>query len=597
MAASAQEKMNIVIVGHVDHGKSTLVGRLLADTGSLPQGKLEQVREECARNAKPFEYAFLLDALKDERQQGITIDTARIFFKSKKREYIIIDAPGHIEFLKNMVSGAARAEAALLVIDAQEGIQENSKRHGYLLSMLGIRQVAVCVNKMDLVEYRQEVFDRIEAEYRKFLTEIGLQPRAFIPIAAREGQNLTEPSARLNWYQGPSVLAMLDLFEKAAPIDRKPLRLPVQAVYKFTESEDTRRIVAGRVESGSLSVGDRIVFLPSGKQSTVESIEVFNAPAVTSVTAGSSTGITLTEQVYVNRGDIVCKAGEPPPQVSSLLRVEIFWMGKRPMVLDRPYKLKVATAQTTVRLKAIDRVIDASNLKQTDKKEIGRHDVARCVLQTAAPVAFDLAGELEATGRFVIVDEYDIAGGGIVLEAIDDGQTGLRQNAVARDLNWDRSEIGPEERTQKYGHTPALILLAGPVGLGKKDIAKELEKALFAQGIKTYLLRMGNLLRGLDSDLEMQRLERREHLRRMGEVSHLLLDAGLVVVATASNLNDEELAELKASVSDRNVFLVQVGLLLLKNSVIDLTLDPSAAATLNSAQVMALLKSRQVFLR
>ena len=597
MAASAQEKMNIVIVGHVDHGKSTLVGRLLADTGSLPQGKLEQVREECARNAKPFEYAFLLDALKDERQQGITIDTARIFFKSKKREYIIIDAPGHIEFLKNMVSGAARAEAALLVIDAQEGIQENSKRHGYLLSMLGIRQVAVCVNKMDLVEYRQEVFDRIEAEYRKFLTEIGLQPRAFIPIAAREGQNLTEPSARLNWYQGPSVLAMLDLFEKAAPIDRKPLRLPVQAVYKFTESEDTRRIVAGRVESGSLSVGDRIVFLPSGKQSTVESIEVFNAPAVTSVTAGSSTGITLTEQVYVNRGDIVCKAGEPPPQVSSLLRVEIFWMGKRPMVLDRPYKLKVATAQTTVRLKAIDRVIDASNLKQTDKKEIGRHDVARCVLQTAAPVAFDLAGELEATGRFVIVDEYDIAGGGIVLEAIDDGQTGLRQNAVARDLNWDRSEIGPEERTQKYGHTPALILLAGPVGLGKKDIAKELEKALFAQGIKTYLLRMGNLLRGLDSDLEMQRLERREHLRRMGEVSHLLLDAGLVVVATASNLNDEELAELKASVSDRNVFLVQVGLLLLKNSVIDLTLDPSAAATLNSAQVMALPKSRQVFLR
>lgn len=589
--------MNIVIVGHVDHGKSTLVGRLLADTGSLPQGKLEQVREECARNAKPFEYAFLLDALKDERQQGITIDTARIFFKSKAREYIIIDAPGHIEFLKNMVSGAARAEAALLVIDAQEGIQENSKRHGYLLSMLGIKQVAVCVNKMDLVDYRQEVFSRIEADYRKFLIEIGLQPRAFIPIAAREGQNLTEPSARLNWYKGPSVLAMLDLFEKAAPIDRKPLRLPVQAVYKFTESEDTRRIVAGRVESGSLSVGDRVVFLPSGKESTVKSIEAFNAPAVTGVSAGCSTGITLTEQVYVNRGDIVCKAGEPPPQVSSLLRVEIFWMGKRPMALDRPYKLKVATAQTTVRLKTIDRVIDASNLKQSDKKEIGRHDVARCVLQTAAPVAFDLAGELEGTGRFVIVDEYDIAGGGIVLEAIDDGQTGLRQNAVARDLNWDRSEIGPEERTKQYGHTPALILLAGPVGLGKKDIAKELEKALFAQGIKTYLLRMGNLLRGLDADLEMQRLERREHLRRMGEVSHLLLDAGLVVVATASNLNDEELAELKASVSDRNVFLVQVGLLLLKNSVIDLTLDPNAAASHNSAQVMALLKSRQVFLR
>lgn len=212
LAEQKQEKMNIVIVGHVDHGKSTVIGRLLADTGSLPQGKLESVKRDCERNAKPFEYAFLLDALKDEQSQGITIDTARCFFRSSLREYIIIDAPGHIEFLKNMISGAARAEAALLVIDAKEGIRENSKRHGYLLSMLGIRQVTVCVNKMDLVGYSEQVFRDIETTYRAFLKQVGLEPRAFIPIAAREGENMTQPSSKLSWYKGPSVLGMLDTF-------------------------------------------------------------------------------------------------------------------------------------------------------------------------------------------------------------------------------------------------------------------------------------------------------------------------------------------------------------------------------------------------
>src|SRR3990167_6125555 len=200
-----REQMNVVIVGHVDHGKSTLVGRLLVDTGSLPKGKLEAVKAACERNAKPFEYAFLLDALKDEQSQGITIDTARSFFKSKKRDYIIIDAPGHIEFLKNMITGAARAEAALLVIDAKEGIRENSKRHGYMMSFLGIKNVTVCVNKMDLVNYSEEVFNSIKNTYMEFLKEIHLKPKNFIPIAAREGNNMVALSSRMPWYKDSSV--------------------------------------------------------------------------------------------------------------------------------------------------------------------------------------------------------------------------------------------------------------------------------------------------------------------------------------------------------------------------------------------------------
>ncbi|KKL68203.1 hypothetical protein LCGC14_2127310, partial [marine sediment metagenome] len=205
-----RQQMNIVIIGHVDHGKSTVIGRLLADTGSLPKGKLDDVKAICAKNARPFEYAFLLDALKDEQAQGITIDSARCFFRSDKREYIIIDAPGHIEFLKNMISGAARAEAALLVIDAKEGVRENSRRHGYLLSMLGVKQVAICVNKMDLVDYSRDVFDAITAEYTDFLKQIDTEAMAFIPVSAREGDNVATRSEIMSWYDGPVVLDMLD---------------------------------------------------------------------------------------------------------------------------------------------------------------------------------------------------------------------------------------------------------------------------------------------------------------------------------------------------------------------------------------------------
>src|SRR6476659_456550 len=227
------QRMNIVIVGHVDHGKSTVIGRLLADTHSLPEGKLDQIRAQCELNSKPFEYAFLLDALKDAQAQGITIDAARVFFNSSRRPYLILDAPGHIEFLKNMITGAARAEAALLVIDAAEGVQENSRRHGYMVSLLGIRQLAVLVNKMDLVGWDQAVFDRIRREYAGFLDQVGIQPSAFIPVSGRSGDNIADRSAHLGWYAGPTVLEALDQFHsEPAPVDR-PFRMAVQDVYKF----------------------------------------------------------------------------------------------------------------------------------------------------------------------------------------------------------------------------------------------------------------------------------------------------------------------------------------------------------------------------
>ncbi|MBI2442249.1 MAG: 50S ribosome-binding GTPase, partial [Lentisphaerae bacterium] len=245
--AEQTEQMSIVMAGHVDHGKSTIIGRLLVETDALPKGKLEAVRALCRRNAKPFEYAFLLDALKDEQAQGITIDTARCFFKTAKRHYVLIDAPGHVEFLKNMITGAARAEAALLVIDAKAGIQENTKRHGYMLSMLGLRQLAVLVNKMDLVEYRQAPFVEIVAKYTQFLELLQIKPVSFIPVSGTEGVNIAAPAAQTAWYKGPTVLEQIDRFQMKKLPEKLPFRFPVQDIYKFTEQGDERRILAGTV--------------------------------------------------------------------------------------------------------------------------------------------------------------------------------------------------------------------------------------------------------------------------------------------------------------------------------------------------------------
>ena len=457
-----KEQMSVVIVGHVDHGKSTLIGRLLADTGSLPQGKLEAVKENCKRTSKPFEYAFLLDALKDEQSQGITIDTARCFFKSPKRDYIIIDAPGHIEFLKNMITGAARAEAALLVIDAQEGIRENSKRHGYMMSFLGIKNVTVCINKMDLVHYDQEAFESIKKEYLEFLNEINLKPRNFIPLSAREGENIVGRSKKMPWYGEASVLEALDGFVKATPTYARELRFPVQDIYKFTAQSDDRRIIAGRIESGTVRAGDQVIFLPSNKTSRIKSVEGFNTLEISQAFAGQSIGLCLDTQIYIRPGEVMCKVRERLPHVSTKLKANIFWMGNQPLVKNKNYKLKVATQQVPVVLSEILNVLDASELSSIrNKSQVDRHDVAECVLETLKPIAFDDINSIPETGRFVLVDNYEISGGGIILAPVYAQETALNQHIRSREYSWERSAITPVKRAFQYQHKSALVVITG----------------------------------------------------------------------------------------------------------------------------------------
>ncbi|MDK2807129.1 MAG: hypothetical protein PWQ94_2293 [Thermoanaerobacterium sp.] len=414
-----RETLKIVVVGHVDHGKSTVIGRLLYDTKSLPERAIEKVKRISKETGKPFEYAYLLDAFEEEQKQGITIDTTQIQFHTKKRDYVIIDAPGHVEFLKNMISGAANAEAALLVIDANEGVREQSKRHGYILSLLGIKKVYVLVNKMDLIDYSEEKFLDVKSDMDTFLKSINVFPQKYIPVSAFYGENIALRSKKMSWYKGDTVLDALDIFEKDKEIIDKPLRLPIQDVYKF----DNRRIIAGRIESGVLNVGDEIVIYPSKRTSKIKSIEYWQEKdKTTKVEAGMSVGITLFDEFFYKRGEFITRKDDEAPLVGDTFKANIFWMGENRLTINKRYKLKLVTQETECEIAAINRVIDASTLFSNDNaKEVNTNEVAEVVIKTKDKICFDEFRNNHVTGRFVIVDGYDISGGGIIngLEILD----------------------------------------------------------------------------------------------------------------------------------------------------------------------------------
>ena len=534
-----EQVLSIVTVGHVDHGKSTVIGRLLADAHGLPDGKLEAVRENCRRNSKPFEYAFLLDALKNEQAQGITIDTARCFFRSDKRRYIIIDALGHIEFLKNMVTGASRAEAALMVIDAARGVEENTRRHGYFLSMLGIRQTAVLVNKMDLVGYSGDVFDAVRTEFTAFLEKIGIRPAAFIPVSGMEGDNIAAPSDRMPWYDGPTVLEQMDAFEPVPPPERMPFRMPVQGVYKFTGSGDDRRIVAGTVEAGSVAAGDEILFLPSGKRTRVKTLEVFSAPTPERFTAGCAAGFTMTEEIFVRRGEIACRADETPPHVGVRLGANVFWLGKISFDRERRYIFKCGTARAEMSLERIERIVNAATLDAAERQYCEKNEVCECVLRLDRPAAFDLAGGSDALCRFVIVDGYEIAGGGIITRALEE------YDYDTRNIRWSAGGVTEEERARLTGSRGLVVWLTGLSGSGKTTLAQEAERRLLESGRPAFILDGDRLRRGLCGDLGFSDGDRAENIRRAAETAELFRQAGLVTLVTLISPFRESRAEAR----------------------------------------------------
>ncbi len=314
------ETLRIVIVGHVDHGKSTLIGRLFYDTGSIPEIRQKEIEATCRAQGRDFEFAYLMDALEEERDQNITIDTTSTFFKTAGRTYVIIDAPGHKQFLKNMITGASSADAAILLVDGAEGVREQTKRHAYVLSLLGVRQVVVAVNKLDSTGYDRDVFQRVENAIVAFLHSLRIVPSYVIPISAREGENMVHRQGKTPWYQGPTILEALDTFENVRADKGLPLRLPVQDVYTW----NGKRIYAGRVETGTIRRGDEVIFLPSGKITRIRSVEKWQEPDLTAASAGASIGVTTEDELFVERGEIIAHRSHAPVKTGEL-KTSIFW--------------------------------------------------------------------------------------------------------------------------------------------------------------------------------------------------------------------------------------------------------------------------------
>ena len=426
--------------------------------------------------------------------------------------------------------------------------------------MLGIENIVILANKMDLVEYDESVFNQIVIEYDAFLKEINIKPEIYIPVSGFEGENLMECSKKMPWFNGKNLLQVLDDFEIEKELDNKPFRMPIQGVYKFTNFGDDRRIIAGTVLTGTAKTGDRVIFYPSGKKSIIKSLEGYNQQEIKQLFAEQASGLTLDEQIYVSRGELVVKDQERQPKVTSRIKTNIFWLGKNPMIEKKEYILKIGTTKVPVKIESIIKVLDASSLETFDNKTgIECNDVAECILKLKNPIAFDEHKDIAETSRYVIVDDYEISGGGVILEALPDEHADVREKVLLRNYKWETGKVSSEQRAERYNQKSVLLIITGEKNVGKKTIAKNLEATLFAEGKFVYFLGIGNVLYGVDADIKTNGNFRDEHIRRLAETAHIMLDAGIILIITAVELTQNELEIIKEIVNPDKIEVVWVG--------------------------------------
>jgi bifunctional enzyme CysN/CysC len=505
--------MKVVVVGHVDHGKSTLIGRLFHDAGALPEGRVDQLAAMARRRGVAFEFANFTDGLQAERDQNVTIDTTQILLRWRDREILFIDAPGHREFIKNMVTGAAQADAAILVIDAVDGVSDQTKRHALLLTILGVRQVVVVINKMDAVDValRRARFDALSTAVVAVLESLGVSPAFVVPAAASLGWNVVNSSAELRWHDGPTVIdAILALTSSDGAAHREASHcvFSVQDVYR----RNARRWLVGRFETGSATPGDSVIVLPSGHTATIDQVDPNSA-------------LTIREPLFVSRGDVLASPGAGLV-VADTLHVRIFWLGRSPMVVGRRYEVRLGTQHADAELVEISRVIDASELtERVDRSVVPAHDVADVELRLRHPLVVDPSGLAPSLARLVVVDALpspDIVGGGVILPSTS-GSAKATVTAAG-------SQVSAEERHRRVGHRGAVVWLTGLSGAGKSTLADGLERTLFDRSMQAIVLDGDRVRFGLNADLGFSQVDRRENIRRVAEVAKLFAETGFVAI-------------------------------------------------------------------
>jgi bifunctional enzyme CysN/CysC len=517
----SKDLLRFITCGSVDDGKSTLIGRLLNDSQLIPEDQLVTLAKDSNRHGTAgddIDFALLVDGLEAEREQGITIDVAWRFFATANRSFIVADTPGHEQYTRNMATGASNAELAIILVDARKGVLVQTRRHSLICSLLGIREVVLAVNKMDLVGYRQETFERIAAEYADFAAQLGFPSIVSIPISARFGDNITRSGAT-TWYRGPLLLDHLESVEVGEDAVGKPFRFPVQWVNR--PNPDFRGY-AGTVVSGAIAAGDPVVVATTGRTTFVKELLTYEG-AQASAQSGDAITITLTDDVDLARGDML--VGEASrPEVSDQFAAHVIWMSDQPLMPGRSYLVRLGTRTTAITVTGIKYKIDANTREHLAAPTLGLNDIGVCNLATGAPVAFDPYRQNRKTGCFVIIDRWtnQTVGAGMI-------DFGLRRGA---NLHWQPLLVGKKERAVIKDQRAAIVWFTGLSGAGKSTIANIVEQRLHAMGRHTMMLDGDNVRHGLNRDLGFTEADRVENIRRAGEVARLMAEAGLIVLCS-----------------------------------------------------------------
>ena len=522
--------LRFLTCGSVDDGKSTLIGRLLYESKMLYDDQLAALAADSKKqgaNDGDLDFALLLDGLAAEREQGITIDVAYRFFSTDKRKFIVADTPGHEQYTRNMVTGASTADVAVILIDARKGVLTQTRRHSYLVSLIGIHRVVLAINKLDLVGYSQAVFERIEGEYRAFAGSIGLTDIVCIPLSAKKGDNITSPSTNTPWYRGATLMDYLETVEIARDIDSGPLRMPVQWVNR--PNLDFRGF-SGRLVGGAVRVGERVRALPSGKESTVTRIVTQDGDLERAV-AGQSVTVTLRDEIDISRGDLLC-AADAPASVADQFEATVVWMSEEEMLPGRPYLLKIGSRIVGVTAAAPKYKINVNSLEHLAAKTLHLNEIGVCNLNLDQVIAFDSYRDNRDTGGFILIDRLsnETIGAGLLHFALRRSQN----------IHWQAIEINKQAHARLMGHKACMVWFTGLSGAGKSTVANLVEKKLHVLGRHTYLLDGDNVRHGLNKDLGFTEADRVENVRRVAEVARLMVDAGLIVlVSFISPFRDE----------------------------------------------------------
>jgi bifunctional enzyme CysN/CysC len=514
--------LRFITCGSVDDGKSTLIGRMLYDAHQVFEDHLSALEADSRKvgtQGTELDFALLLDGLAAEREQGITIDVAYRFFATEKRKFIVADTPGHEQYTRNMVTGASTAEVAIILVDARKGILTQTKRHSYLVSLLGIRHVVLAINKMDLIDFSQTRYDEIEAEYRMFAAQLDLPHVTAIPLSALHGDNITSRSAATPWFDGPTLIEFLETVDVEGPSKLGPFRFPIQWVNR---PDLNFRGFSGTVLGGSISVGDRIRVLPTGVESAVARIVTMNGDLPEAV-SGQAITLTLADEIDASRGDVIC-AAHALAQVADQFEAHIIWMHEQPMLPGRPYIMKIGTRTVGFTMSQPKYRVNVNTLEHVAATTLGFNDIGVGNLRTDRPIAFDPYPENRGMGSFIVIDRTTNAtlGSGLIHFA-------LRR---AHNIHWQAVEVNRDARVVMNGHQPGVVWFTGLSGSGKSTIASLLEKRLHTLGVHTYLLDGDNVRHGLNRDLGFTDADRVENIRRVAEVARLMVDAGLVVIAS-----------------------------------------------------------------